>query len=227
MVLGKRKRPMMTRRRVRRKLMPKRVPRAIAPAQTGIMRFKRKFYLSNFQPSTVAVGNFWVKLSYTLAQIQGFGDITALFDQYKINAFKLQLIPRFDSFSGENTTDTTLPGITNQSGTYVHVAYDPYSTTAPSGTYTSATLNTFMEQGRIKTYAGNRPINIYWKPTILGQYGNSYSDMYVPSRWLPTTQTGIAHWGPQIFYADNALNGTFGNSFDLYLTVYATVRNLK
>lgn len=223
----KRKAPAIGRRRrggMRKRMrFVRRIPRGLKPA---IMAYKRKFYLESWQPNTTSISGYWRQYNQGLNNLPNNTEITALFDQYKVNAIKLQFIPRFDNFAGNNTTDTTLPGVTNQSGTYAHVCYDTRSTITPAGIYNSSTLNTFMEQGRVKTYNGNRPFTVYYRPVIVTQYGGVNTQMYVRSTWLPTNNP-ITLYGPHVFMQDYNFNGTFGNSYDIYVTFYMMCRNMK
>lgn len=216
-----------SKRRIRKRMTRKtRVYRNI-PVRNSVMKYKRKFFLENWQPSTVATSNFWRRYNQSLSNIPNSGDLVNFFDFYKVCAIKLELIPRFNSFDGSNTTDTTAPGVTNQAGTFVHVCYDLRSITSPSGVYTSSTYNNFAEQGRIKTYAGNRKITIYYKPVITSLYAGNQTDQYTSVKWLPTSQTALTLYGPQIFMQDPNFNGSFGNSYDIFVTQYVMLKGTR
>lgn len=200
------------------------VPRRRLKLRTAMMSYKRKFFLQNWAPNTTTTAGFWRRYQSQLTDIPNSAELTALFDQYKINAIKLEFLPRFDNFSGNDTTDTAVPGITNQSGTNVHVSYDTYTTITPGGTYNSANCNTFLEQGRVKTYTGTKPITIFYKPTLVD------NGRYVKPRWLSTDFAVPAthvHYGPNVFMQDINFNGSFGQTFDVFLTMYVQVRNMK
>jgi len=202
-------------------------PRKSLPAPPGTMMMKRKLWIEHWQPNTTTVSGFWRQFNWSVSQLADFTSIQALFDQYKICRLKLDFIPRFDSFAGNDTTDTTPPGVTAQPGTQVHVSYDTYTTLAPSGTYGFATLNTFLEQGRIKRFYGNRPFTVYYRPTITQTVGNVSALNWRSPTWLPTTSGGILHHGPTVFCHDSNFSGTFGNSFDVFITCYVMFKNPK
>lgn len=194
------------------------------------MYVTRKWYTGNWQPSTVSTNDFWRYFQISADQLPSIAEFTALFDAYKINAIKWEFRPRFDNFSGNDTTDTTPPGVTAQSGTRCHVIVDPKSTVTPSGLYTSTNLNAFMENGRVKTYEGNRPFRVYFKPQIANMVfasGGSVAGARKPSTWLQSTNITVPHYGFHMFVADNAMSGSFGNSFDVFITFYMAWKHLK
>lgn len=190
----------------------------------SMMSYKRKFFLENWAPNTTTTGGFWRRYNLSLSNYPNVAEIVALFDQYKITSIKLEFYPRYDNFSGNDTTDTALPGITNQSGTNMHVCYDTYSTVNPAGGYSSATCNNFLELGRVKSYRGIEPVTVFYKPAIVTE---SITDKFKPPQWLPTSNTAVTHWGPQVFMQDVNFNGSFGQTFDVFATMYTQVRNMK
>lgn len=176
-------------------------------------------------PNTTTTAGFWRYFQFQADQVPNWADLFNLFDSYKISALKYEFHPRFDSFSGNDTTDTTLPGTTNQAGTRIHIVNDPYSTIVPSGIYNSATLNAFMENGQCKSYSGNRVVTVYCKPTInlTTEAGNN---MRRRASWLNVTNLNV-HNCFHAFVQDPGLTGVFGNSFDVYCTVYMMLRNIR
>lgn len=187
--------------------------------------FKRTFYSFSWSPATTTTGDFWKYIELTASAIPSNGEYAAVFDQYKINGFKYTFRPRYDGFEGSNTTDTTLPGVSNQAGTMLHIINDPTSTTSPSGTYTVATLHTFMENGNVRTYSGNRPVSVYVKPLIYDTVtGGSTSRR---PGWIPWSNTAIPHRGFHVFTQDTNMTGVFGQAWDVYVTVYFQCRGMK
>lgn len=221
-----RKKP-TTRRFVKKRKYPRRVPRPIG--KTATMYIKRKLWSATWLPATAATSDFWKQFTLNLTQIPNYTEFTNMFDQYRIAAIKWTFYPRFTDFSGNDNTDTTPPGVTNIGQNIMHICYDIYSTVSPSGTYTSTNLNSFMEQGRIKTVTnGNRPIQVYVKPVIQGNYiGGTATNMFTKSKWLPTSSPSIPHYGPNIFVQDLNLAGVFGQQYDILVTAYIAVRNQK
>lgn len=217
-----RKRNVRRRRTNRRRIA--RVPRTLAmPSFT--MKVKRKFWWFNWTLSTASTPGFWRYLSISLSDMPSNAEIVNLFDQYKITGIRYELHPRFDSFAGNDTVDTTQPGITNQAGVMVHVVNDPRSLLTPSGTYTAANLNTFMEQGRVKTHRGIKPVVIYHKPTISQSQTTGSRQIRAP--WLQTANTTVVHSGAHVFTQDVNLTGISGQSYDVFVTMYMLCRGSR
>lgn len=216
------------RKRVMRKRRRFNIPRAPRYSAVSVVKAKRTFFYENWSPSTATTAGFWRYYMPTLSMLPSLSEFQALFDQYKLSAIKITLRPRYDNFAGNDTTDVTLPGTTAQGGTNVHVLIDPDSTTTvPTGTYTSGNLNTFLENGSVRSYTGLKPINIYWKPKV-GQV-MSVGEARVKAPWAGTTTSPsqIPHHGVHIFLQDTNFTGTFNQSFDVFVTYYMQFKALK
>lgn len=189
---------------------------------------KRKFWFANWVPSTASTADFWKQMTFNLTNMYNSSEITALYDQYRIAGIKVELHPRYSEFSGNDTVDTTLPGITNQGGTQVHVINDPYNEKSLSGVYNVATLNYFLEQGNVRSYSGNKKISFYIKPTVYQTIGGFSTGKRIRAPFLSTqTASTSIHYGADVFMADVNLTGAFGQSFDVFLTYHLQVRGLK
>lgn len=211
-------------RRVRRRV-GRALPRVARSLRLNTLAFKRKQFMFNWQPSTASTADFWKYLGFAFSSLTNNAEISSMFDEYKICALKWEFHPRFDSFAGNDTTDTTLPGITNQSGTKLHICIDQNSTMTPTGTYNSGTLNGFMENGNVRTYSGNRVVTVYYRPKVFNTV-QSTSAQPIKSPWL-ITSASFQHWGFHAFAQDNNFNGSFGQSWDVYCTAYMKVRNVR
>lgn len=221
-----------TSRRSNRKRGPRRLRRNYRIARPVITPkpafIKRKFYFQNWTPSVVATTDFWKSFSFTLTNMYNSSDVTNLFDQYKINGIRVEMHPRYDSFAGNDTVDTTLPGITNQGGNQVHINFDTYNDVAPTGVYNTATLNFFLEKGGlVKTYAGHKPIKFYFKPTIEQNVGTVNTGRRIRAPYVSTTQAGLPHFGFSAFISDPNMTGNFSQSYDIFLTYYLTCKGLR
>lgn len=196
-------------------------------ARAPIMKYVRTFRLENWTPSTATTADFWRYYQPTFAQLQAYTEFTTLFDEYRISALKLTFRPRYNSFDGANTTDTTLPGVTNQGQTYLSIIVDDStSTPAPAGVYTVTNYNGFSEIGRVKTYVANRPISVYWKPKVTDTV-QGLNCRALRSPWIGIDQTGISHRGVHAFAHDVNFTGVFGQSFDVYLTYYLMFKGFR
>lgn len=213
-------------RYVKRRRVTSKRSRSIMPKLT----VKKTFYLENWQPNTTTVNGFWRYYTFTLSQLPDLASYVAMFDTARINAIKVEFHPRFDNFAGNDTTDVAAPGITNQAGTRMSIVVDPKSSLVPTGTYTSANYNGFLEQGRVRTKQGNRPFSVYFKPNVNYNLGAivGQSRKRAPALQIAdaNSQT-VSHTGFHIFAWDQSFNGSFGNSYDLLVTYYMTFRGMR
>lgn len=214
-------------RRVKARRMTRRVPRGV---RLPMVTVNRTWWANNWTPGTTSVSDYWRYFTVQLSQMPNSTEYTSLFDTYRVNSITLTLRPRYDGFTGNDTTDTTLPGVTNQGATRVHVILDPKSPVTPAGLYTSATLNTYLENGKVKTYSGNRAINIPVKyPCFADDVNGSAASIYrsCRSQWISTSATAIQFRGAHVFLQDINLTGTFGQSFDTFLTMNVSFRGMR
>lgn len=224
MVLGKRSRraPFRPRKKVRR------VPRPIKQSMVPSMNVTRTWWSANWSPNTTTTAGFWRYLTLTLSQMPAYTEYTALFDSYRINTIKYTFRPKYDSFAGNDTTDTTLPGVTNQGGEDVHVVIDPKSAVTPGGTYTSANLNSFLENGMVRTYRGTRPFSFTIKyPCFVDDVNNTSSIAFLKTRFLSTLSPGLVLQGAHVFIQDTNLTGVFGNTYDIFITANVTFKGQR
>jgi hypothetical protein len=206
----------------------RRIPRSVSmPAVT----VQRTWWSGNWTPSTTTTADFWRFITVNLGACPNVTEYTALFDSYKVQSVTFILRPRYDGFNGENTTDTTLPGVTNQGATRVHVLIDPKSIVSPTGTYTSATLNTFLEQGsKVRTYSGSRAVTIPIRyPVFIDDINGTAASMYKSTKttWFSTANTGITVRGAHVFLQDINLTGVFGQSFDIFTTMTVSFKGMR
>lgn len=207
-------------------------PRRYLRPSNASLSIKRKFYFGIWNPNTTTVNGFWRKMYVQLAQVPNFLEFANLFDQYKINAVKYTLISNYSAVDGNNANPPATA--INQKPT-VHICYDKYSTVNPAGTYSTATFNTFFEQGRVKTVKDPfAPINIYVsKPTILqwqaAQATTGGAGLKVPGFLRTDNMNAVDFFGPQIFISDTNMAGTNLSQYtwDIYITVYLQCRNAK
>lgn len=227
----------MTRRNTaRRKLRARRtlkkrsynISRPMRRAHGGSsMTVSKTFYLQNWSPNTSTTAGYWRYFSSDINQLPEVSMYSSVFDTYRINSIKYTLRPRYDGFGGENTTDTTLPGVTNQGQDWVHVIIDPKSYTTPSGTYSSTTLNSFLQSGKVRTYRGTRPISWTVKYPCLRDDQNGVTNAKAIRAGFLDCSFAPQHYGTHVFIQDVNMTGTFGNSYDLFVTMNVTFKGQK
>lgn len=194
----------------------------------SLVAIKRTFWLENFTLSTASTNGFWRYYSFNINALPSFStELVQVFDRYKINGIGMMFRPRYNVADGSNTTDTTPPGITNQAGNYLHIIKDPYSTITPTGTYTAATLNAFLENGSVKTYHGFKPVRVFWKPTVDEGTANG-SGARRRAKWYQTNAASQpTHFGIHVFQQDVNFTGATSQSFDVFVTFYMQFANLR
>lgn len=218
------------RQQLRRPRKKARIMRPLAgPSRTmrgTLVNAVRTFNYSYWQPSTATTADFWKFFAFRFSDLPSVAEFRALFDLVKLNRIKVVFRPRFNSFEGANTTDTVPPGVTNQSGTNLHIIADPYNITSPAGLYTRANMNTFLENGKVRSYNGNRAIKVYWKPTTFITLDGSAVGKLIPAPWCQCA-ADPQYYGFHAFAQDVNMNGTFGNSWDVFVTYYMQFKGLK
>lgn len=172
--------------------------------------------------STATTAGFWRYQSFTAGtHIQAFSELASVFDEYKIYAIKQTWRPRYD-----NVQAPTAAGTVAQPQAYAHIALDPDSITAPTGVYSTTNLNSFLENGKVRTKTLNKPFSVYFKPrcdtNVLGGLKRENAG------WFKTSDTTIPHYGYHMFIQQNNMDSTNTNIvLDGFVTVYAKFRNLK
>lgn len=188
----------------------------------------RTWWSQNWVPAVTNTTDFWKYLSISISSIPNVSEYTNLFDAYKVNSLTFTLRPRYDNFAGNDTTDTTLPGVTNQGGNQVHVIIDPKSPVTPSGAYSSANLNSFLENGKVKTYMGHNPIKIHVKyPCLADDVNASTNSIFRRCPYISTAVPGAVIRGAHVFIQDVNFTGVFGQSYDLFVTANVTFKGMR
>lgn len=195
-----------------------RFPRILGRAIVPKLAIKRTQYMGSWQFATTTTNDFWRYVTMDTSWINNFAELAAVFDEYKVNGIKVTYRPRYD---------TVQVGQGPQA--YAHVLIDPASTLIPLGTYSSANLNTFLENQGVKTYTLNRPFSIYYKPRVMDQVqGGGTAAVASLPKYIRTTETAVLFRGYHIFLQQNNMAATNANVIlDVFVTVYATLRNLK
>lgn len=191
------------------------------------MMMARKFFLTNWQPSTVNVDGYWRYQTFKLQDLPSFSEISNLFDQVKLNRIKVEYMPKYDSFAGNDTTDTTLPGITNQWGSNIHLIMDRDSTLVPSGAY-GGTFNTFCENGNVRTRNGRNKFTVFFAPKVNATIQGANVKRVRPG-YLSTQDNTPTYYGYHIYIQDPnfSATGLAGQSYDIFVTYYMTCKNTR
>lgn len=195
----------------RRPYLGKRVPR---------IALKRTVFLFTWTFGTATTNDFWRYFEAPISDLPDLASYQALFDQYKINAVKYTFRPRYDTVTASATG-------TNPTST-MHVIKDPESTVTPSGTYTGANVNSFLENGNVRSYTTNKPFSVYYRPKIYQSVSSTGtgSALTGPKYLNLNTDTTVRHRGFHVFWQQQAM-ATSTQLLDVFVTLYITLRGQR
>lgn len=188
---------------------------------TPYFRVVRTSYIFNWTFGTAATADFWRYFQGVLNDLPDVSQYQQVFDEYRIGGIKYTFRPRYDNSENGNVLPLG----------YAHIIRDPTSTITPTGLYTQSNVNTFLQNGAVKSYTLNKPFSIYYKPKIYDVVGTSgsSSQRIINAPFLRLdTDTGVQHRGFHIFLQNN--NMTAANSslqLDVYVTFYLTFRGSR
>lgn len=203
------------------------------------LRVTRKCYLGTVTPNTTATVGFWRYIEPSLTRgfvneigssmggLANLSEYQALFDQYKLGAWKITLVPRV----AELTSDQQNAAATQYEKCYFTIIKDPMDTIPPGGTYTAANYNTLLENGKARVLRADRPVNIYMKPKIVEQYGAG-ANRYVSPKFTDLNSSAgidVRHRGFHIFQHCNNFNAASLSryAYDVFITYYLTFKGQK
>lgn len=213
--------------KLRRRLYRKVRRTTVSRLKLKPVAFKRTFCLNSWAPATINATDFWKYYQFRMTDLPNLSEYQALFDTYKINGIKVTFRPRFDNYAGNDTTDITPPGVTNQGACYLHLINDPYSTVTPSGTYTRTNLNSFLENGNVKSVKLTRPVSIYVKPTMTDSVGSGLPQAVRPKYLSLSNNANIVHNGFHAFISDVNMTGLFNQAVDVFVTYYFSCKGMQ
>jgi hypothetical protein len=207
-------------KRFQKKMGLSRVPALRVPSIT----LKRRSFSSTWAFNTTTTNDVWRYYTFTAGDINNYSEFSALFDEYRINAVKVTFRPSYDDLANISGTGTLV-----QPQAYAHVCIDPSSTVIPAGTYTSANMNTFLENSGVRTYTLNRPFSVYLKPHVQdGLQGGGTASHSFKAPWIKTSDSAPIHRGFHMFLQQNSFStGNTNIKLDTFYTFYLQFRNLK
>lgn len=191
---------------------------------TSTVLVKRTNFGGTWTFGSAATNDFWRYLDYDMTAFNNFAEFANIFDEYKVNAMKITFRPSYDSIVAPVAAGSLV-----QPQAYMHYVVDPGSSTIPTGTYSTATVNTFLEQSNVRTKTLRAPISIYFKPKVLSQnLGSGTGAVVERPQWTRTTETGTRHRGVHVLLQQNSMStGNTNIKLDVFITYYVQFRNLK
>lgn len=176
-----------------------------------VYNFKRSFRLSQLvfnSGTTLMYGE-----QFDITQLPNVSEFSSLFDLYKLNAIKFELVPcQTSSDVNPSSTSIFLPNI--------HSCLDYTDSTAPTG------INEIMQYSNAKRTKITRRHTRYFKPRANQDVNNTVISSVKPGWYgfgAPVPMYGVK-WGlDQVF---NVVPGQ-GFGIDRYVTFYFSCKNVR
>lgn len=187
---------------------------------------KRTFHVGTWAWATTSTSGFWQYYTSQFNQVPNNAEYKALFDCYKICAVKWTFRPNID---GVNPADVA--GATGGGMGMVHYIIDPDNNYVPTGSWSQATINSFMELGNVKTRNMARPFSIYYKPKVSNDItGGLTNSQPMRPPYIRTDSDNVPHNGVHVLLQpSNALASTptFRVTYDIFATYYLKFKGIK
>lgn len=208
------------RRRTRRRAYKKRryydkVIRAALPRMRTFF-FKRNFDVGSLSGSSAGAASGGH--SFQLSDIPNFAEFTALFDQYKICAVKVRVIPT------QNVTQAAPTSVTAFNFGVRYAFVIDYDSSNSLGSFDDA-----REFGTVKIKQITKGMTRYFKPRVKSANENDSSTIVASGNrrtWLNTALTNIPHYGMRVIIEQLPAAG-INVDLQFETTVYLAFRNVK
>jgi len=164
--------------------------KTLAQKEGLIHYYKRRAVKStifNLAPAGVATA-FGASYDFKLTDVPGYGEFTALYDQYKIEQIEFIINPTFDDNNMSNRIDSLRP---------IRYVIDYDDVTVPT------TENELLEYGKCKSFMCGKNKLIKVNPKILTMvYKTAVSTGYAPKgdMWLDCDDTTVPHHGIKLWF---------------------------
>jgi len=219
------------RKATRRNGPPSKKRRTMPARRRGSAMANMNLIRTSYQGTTVfsstSVAGFWQYRITAASMLPSFTELAAVFDEYKISAIKYTFRPRFDGYDVNDPVTSGTPSPLYMCN--AHVINDPGSSMVPAGGYTTSTLNTFLENGKVKSYPLTKPFSVYYRPKILqAALGGGTGVLCKAAPWIRTIDADVTHRGFHMFIQNNAMFGTNPSIvLDTFVTFYMKFRGAK
>ena len=157
------------------------------------------------------------QISFTLNQVPGSSDFTALFDQYQIAGVKVDFRLILDP-SSAGVFNSTYPNL------YVRRDYDNTAI---------ETIQEIAQDNRSKRYIlqPNRIRSIYIKPALQNEYFNTATGLTdkspVWNRWMDCSNSGMSYLGLKWAVDTMGITMPNGNTMTIEYTFYLKMKNTR
>lgn len=172
--------------------------------------FKRSVWLPAWVTTTAGVDTF-TGLNFKISQLPQFNEFTVLYDQYKINGVKLEIVPQFDS------ANVGAIGTNVVSQNFLINDYD--DSTVPT------TMDTLLQNQTVKRSSSTRIMKHYIRPCVAQQIFNTgITSTYGARRgFVDCNNADTEHYGVKIGWGSNPVAQRYG----LKMTFYLAFKNVR
>lgn len=161
-----------------------------------------------------------VGTSFKLDDLDGYAELTALYDQYKITGIKAQFFPRTNSLSQDVLvgTMTECPGLVT--------IVDIDDATAP------ADWTEICQYQGAKFHAFSKPFTLFFRPKVAtAAYGAGAFTSYTSgtSPWIDAASPSVVYYGLKIGSFPYAIgnNTTIDPAWDIVYTFYVKCKGVR
>lgn len=157
------------------------------------------------------LSNTYRDFNFSLADVPGFAEFTALYDMYKINAVKLMFLP-------SQTVNNSLSSV-NNAAAYARF-FSVLDFNAPPASWT---IDDLRQYKTCKFTTILRRHKRYLKPRIMDS-----SSTYTPGRpWISTTSTGTNYYGVLVGVEPIDSTGVTTMDYTVEAKFYMSFKNTK
>lgn len=211
-----RKQPLKRRKVAANVLVPSLSKQAWDPER--IFRFKRRQNDTFIMVMNTTAQNTYKGIEFQLDKTEQYAEISALFDQYRITAIKVDILPRFNVYDiqGATSTFTHVP--------FLLVAVDLDDAATPTD------YRDVISKESCRVIDPYKPYSFTFRPKIaLSAYGNAGFGQYATgeaSQWINAASDDVEYYGIKMcmmpYSASN--NDTNPPAWDLLYTYYIECR---
>lgn len=227
----------------------RRKPRMMRKVNPNVHNFKRSVDITNLvggslttsgqivasgnvlrytQGNVAIVSNYYgsVGLSFSLSDLPSFTEFTTLYDQYRICAVKLTIVPfNTQTLGGQDSGNTANVGI------LIHHAVDNDNAPAPSPS--ASGVDTLRQYRTYRCQQSMDPkrmsLTRYIRPRVSMEiYNSTISTGYglgKRNQWIDSSSPDIPHYGFRAVFEGNAGNTGDTQDYKIFATYYIQCKN--
>lgn len=219
-----------TNRRMPRNLIRRRRNRRLLGARSRqVHMYKRTFrvgdFVANYNATTGVTTPINVPLSFSLNQIPAFGELTSLYDQYKITGVRVNIQPLLtEGIASAVSGSTLIYGFPKLSTV---IDYDDSTTPADE--------NVYLQYGSLKQSPAFKEHKRFFKPKV--RVGGLDTGAIVNpvvstnAQWIDVGYPAVPHYGLKMFHPGPIASGTpvvsSSIAYSVYATLYIACKNVR